>query len=121
MKYLRVTVVVLFGILIIGCQKDVEHDVMYRITKSVSGFDVNYRDGNGVLQSESVETQSAEDVWMRKFDAKEGDIVFVSAVYDDPESSILLQILIDGKVYKEGSSSQDTARYITVSGTVPFR
>jgi hypothetical protein len=108
-------------VIVTACQKDAEHAVVYKITRSVSGFDVNYRDANGILQMEQVQTQSAEDVWTYKFEGTEGDIVFVSGTYEDPESAILVQILIDGKVMKEGSSSGDTTRYVTVSGTIPYR
>lgn len=103
-----------------GCEKDSKHPVMYRITESDSGYDVNYRDGDGVLQSEEVITQSAEDVWSYSFEALEGDIVFVSAIYKDLNSAIKVQVFIDGKIYKEGSSVGDTTSYVVVSGTVPY-
>ena len=58
--------------------------------------------------------------WKYEFIAEEGDIVFVTAIYKDITSAITIQILVDGKVYKQGSSTQDTIRYVTVSGTVPY-
>ena len=116
-KIIATTIILLF---FASCEKESKHPVTYRITNSDSGFDVNYRDDNGKLQSEKVTTQSAEDIWSYSFDAEEGDIVFVSAIYKDINSAIKVQLFIDGKVYKEGSSTGDTTKYVTVSGTVPY-
>ena len=109
-----------FVLLLVSCQKPKEKQISYFITKSVSGFEVNYRNAEGSLVTDHVETASAQDKWQYSFDAEEGDIVFVSAIYKDISSSIVVQILIDGKVYKQGSSTHDTIKYVTVSGTVPF-
>jgi hypothetical protein len=111
--------IALLVILLSSCAKE-EHMVLYRITDAVSGFDVNYRDAGGVLVKENVDTQSGEDTWTYSFMAEEGDIVFVSAIYKDPESAIKVEVLIDQKVYKQGSSIGDTVKYVTVSGTVPY-
>jgi hypothetical protein len=107
-------------LILISCEKTKEKQVSYIITRSVSGFDVNYRIADGSLLQEHIETASAQEKWQYSFTAEEGDIVFVSAIYKDITSAISVQILIDGKVYKQGSSSQDTVRYVTVSGTVPY-
>ncbi len=107
-------------LILFSCQKTKEKQVSYIISKSVSGFDVNYRVADGSIIEESVVTASAEDRWQYSFVAEEGDIVFVSAIYKDISSAINIQITIDGKVYKQGSSSQDTVKYLTVSGTIPF-
>lgn len=115
-KYLALIVILSIAA---SCSKT-EHPVTYRITDAISGFDVNYRDASGNLVSERVETQSGEDTWSYGFMAEEGDIVFVSARYKDPVSAIKVQVMIDGKVYKEGTSNGDTVRYVTVSGTVPY-
>ena len=112
-----VGVIVLFTL---GCEKEQRQKVSYRITNSVSGFDVNYLDVNRSLQTEKVVTQSAQDVWTYLFDAEKGDIVFVSAIYKDINSGIRIQILVNGKVFKEGSSTADTTKYLTVSGTIPY-
>ena len=118
MKKILVTVLAIF--FLASCEKESRHPVTYIITDSDSGFDVNYRDGDGNLHNEKVATQSAEDVWTYSFDALEGEIVFVSAIYKDINSAIRIQVLIDGKVYKEGGSTGDTTKYVTVSGTVPY-
>lgn len=107
-------------VILFSCEKTKEKQISYIITKPISGFDVNYRTADGTLMKEKRETTSAEDRWSYSFIAEEGDIVFVSAIYKDITSAINVQILIDGKVYKQGSSNQDTVSYVTVSGTVPF-
>jgi hypothetical protein len=52
--------------------------------------------------------------------AEEGSIIFVSAKYTDINSAIKVQLKLDGKIYKEGSSTADTIRFVTVSGTIPY-
>jgi len=116
----RIILILPLIFILFSCQKEKEKKVSYLITKSVSGFDVNYSTANGELLKEHVVTASAQDRWEYDFIAEEGDIVFVSAIYKDITSAITVQIIIDGKVYKQGSSSQDTVRYVTVSGTVPY-
>ena len=116
----RVLYILPLLLILISCQKSKEKQVSYIITKSISGFDVNYRVADGSLIKEHIETESAQDRWQYSYTAEEGDIVFVSAAYKDISSAIMVQITIDGKVYKQGSSSQDTVKYVTVSGTVPY-
>ncbi len=116
----RILYILPFILVMISCQKSKEKQVSYVITKAISGFDVNYHVADGSLINDHIETESAQDRWQYSYTAEEGDIVFVSAIYEDINSAILVQILIDGKVYKQGSSSQDTVKYVTVSGTVPY-
>lgn len=104
----------------LACQKEKEAKVQYIVSKAASGFDVAYLNSDGKLVGEWVPTASAEDRWTYAFSAKEGDIVYVSARYHDITSAINVQVLINGKVYKQGSSIQDTTRFVTVSGTVPY-
>jgi len=49
-----------------------------------------------------------------------GDIVYLSAIYYDSTSFVKIQILVDGKVYKEGSNNERPEEYITISGTIPY-
>lgn len=104
-----------------SCEKDTERQVVYRITGSVSGFDVRYFDESGQLVSEKVTVQSAQDTWYYSFTSEDGGIVFVSANYKDPASSIKVQIMVDGKVYKQAASANDTISFVTVSGVIPIR
>jgi hypothetical protein len=105
----------------VSCEKDTERQVVYRITDSVSGFDVRYYNESGLLVSEKITVQSAQDIWNYAFTAEDGGIVFVSANYKDPESAIKVQIMVDGKVYKQAASKNDTISFITVSGVIPIR
>ena len=113
----------IFFLLIIlsACEKDNSRQVTYRITDSVSGFEVRYLDENGQLISEMITTQSAQDIWQYTYVGEDGDIVFISANYKDPASAIKVQILVDGKLYRQSSSKNDTIMYITVSGVLPIR
>jgi hypothetical protein len=108
-------------LLAVSCEKDTERQVVYRITDSVSGFDVRYFDESGQMVSEKVTVQSAQDTWNYSFTAEDGGIVFVSANYKDAESAIKVQVLVDGKVYKQAASKNDTVSFITVSGVIPIR
>jgi len=103
-----------------ACEKDMEtKKVTYQITRSVSGFKVFYKDAKGEIISDSVVTNSAEDVWKYSFDALPRQIVYVSGNYKNINSALEIKILIDGKVYKQASTKYDTTMFVTVSGTVP--
>lgn len=110
----------LLTLLCYSCEKEEGQKVRYQVTRSVSGFNVNYLNGEGILIRDTVTTQSAQDIWRFDFEAEPGEVVFISTRYTDITSAIKVQILIDGKVYKEGSSTNDTVSFVTVSGTVPY-
>lgn len=105
----------------LSCSKEYESRVEYRITDSASGFDLRYLDENGMMIIDKIVTSSAEEIWQYDYMASEGDIVFVSANYKDIESAIKVQVLIDGKIYKEAATEADTSTFVTVSGVVPIR
>ena len=121
MKNSILIIIIVPLVILFGCAKDKERQVKYVITDSVSGFTVRYLNDAGQIITDQVITQSAEDIWQHEFTANDGDIVFVSANYKDPLSAIKVQIYIDGKVYKQAVSKQDTISFITVSGIVPLR
>lgn len=108
-------------LLLASCEKETEYHVTYKITDSISGFDVRYLNESSEIVSEKISTQSAMDVWNYSFISKEGGIVFVSANYKDPESAIKVQIYVDGKIYKQAASKFDTVNFVTVSGTIPIK
>lgn len=108
-------------LLVTACTRENYRLVTYRITDSVSGFSVRYLNEAGVLVADQVTVQSAENVWNYEFLASDGDIVFLSANYKDPLSAIKVMIFIDGKVYKQAVTKQDTISFVTVSGVVPIR
>ncbi|MDD3877381.1 MAG: hypothetical protein PHT69_12235 [Bacteroidales bacterium] len=103
-----------------SCKKDVEKkQVMYEITKSVSGFKVTYLDENNDLITQNIVTNSAEDIWRYSFEETPRNVVYVSASYKDINSAIQVKVFVDGKVYKQASTKYDTTMFVTVSGVVP--
>ena len=60
------------------------------------------------------------DVWQYSFRGNEGDIVFISADYKDPLSAIKVQVLINGKLYRQAATKNDTVSFVTVSGVIPI-
>lgn len=107
-------------VLLTSCEKEKEVKVTYRATMAISPYTITFLDENAHKITKTIEAESSADTWAYSYTGNEGDILFVSARYTDPESSILVQILLDGKVFKERSSTKDTARYVTVSGTIPY-
>jgi hypothetical protein len=106
---------------LIACQKEEEVLVQYKISDNNSGFQVNYLDESGELLSEDIEVNSSQDIWSYSFRADRGQIIFISAIYKEINDEIKVALLIDGKIYKQGSSIQDTVNFVTVSGTVPYK
>lgn len=118
----RNKILLFFVILFVAaCEpNDDEHRVTYRISDNESGFSVSYRDEQGDIQRKSVDVSSAEDIWTYAFTGTEGDIVYVSANYKDPETGINVEILLNGKVFLQESSLYDTLNFVTVSGSIPY-
>ena len=117
-KYFLFVLVIL---LMSACEKfDEEKQVRYLISNCESGFNVTYRDENGTLIKKDISTLSAEDKWSYSFTGKQGEIVYVSAIYKDITSEINVQILVDEKLLKQASSKYDTLNFVTVSGTIPY-
>ena len=107
-------------IIISSCEKREDKMIRYTATDATSEFSIQYRDESGELVNEQVPAESALDKWEYRFMSEQGEIVYLSGKYEDPESALKLIIYIDGKVYKQGSSVGDTVKYLTVSGTVPY-
>lgn len=120
MKMEKLIYVLLF-ISLLACEtNNEEKNITYRISDNESGFSVTYKNEAGELVSENVITNSMEDIWQYNFDTKEGEIIYVSANYKDINTGIIVEILIDGKVFKQSESLYDTLNFVTVSGTVPY-
>ena len=107
-------------ILFVACNDLSQKKVTYKATGAVSEFTLQYQNANHELITVKVTPESAADVWKMDFISDEGEIVYLSGKYKDIYSGLLLQILVDGKVYKQGSSRYDTIKYLTVSGTIPY-
>ena len=119
---MKILLIIIAGLLVlISCERVNDKTVKYLITNSISEYNVNYLNDQGELIKDVITANSAQDEWTYSYVGNEGDIVFVSTIYKDIHSAIKVQILIDGKVYKEGSSTHDTVKYVTVSGTIPYK
>ena len=107
--------------IVMACEKDEQQvNVTYRLSNAIADNDLSYRNIDGQIINETIPIESLQDVWSKPLEMKEGDIVYLSAIYYDSTSSVKVQILVDGKVYKEGSSNQKPETYVTVSGTIPY-
>jgi len=121
---------ILFGCLLLlvilmstitSCQKQNTVSVKYLISKASSTYDLQYKDQNGSLLEIEVNPNSGEDTWEYSFISEEGEVVYISTKYFDTNSSINIQILIDGKVFKQTEEIGDPLKYIVVSGVVPIK
>lgn len=112
--------IAIITIVLSACEKREDKMVRYTATDATSEFSIQYRDESGKPRNEQVQAESALDKWEYSFMSEQGEIVYLSGKYEDPESALKLIIYIDGKVYKQGSSVGDTVKYLTVSGTVPY-
>lgn len=113
--YIPIILVVIFA-----CEKESTIiKVQYKVSKAYSETEITYRDVEKNLKTETVDFQSGQDVWQYSFEGEKGDIVYISTRYVD-SSSVKVQILMDGKIYKEGSSNNEPGIYVTVSGTIPY-
>lgn len=117
----KVICISMMFILLSACNKEDEKIVVqYKASNGYSETQIKYRDANGVLVSKEINLVGGEDIWTYSFDGNKGDIVYISARYFDPNSSITLQILLDGRIYKEGTSNNEKDKYFTISGTIPY-
>ncbi|MBN3034374.1 MAG: hypothetical protein JW861_02220 [Bacteroidales bacterium] len=121
MKTLIILNMIIILAAMLGCTRyDEKLAVEYSISKSYSDVNVQFRDGDGVLRDTIIHLQSIEDQWQYHFEARRGDIVYVSAIYFDSSSTVTAGILLEGKLFKQGSSNKEPGKYVTVSGTVPY-
>ena len=104
-----------------ACQKENQVRITYVATDAVSAYNLQYLDADGLLNQTTVSPESAQDQWRFEYMGNQGDIVYVSGNYKDINSALKLMILLDGKVYKQASNEGDTLKYLTVSGTIPYK
>ena len=106
--------------LLTACNKTYQKKVTYIATNASSAYNWQYLDDQNKLIKTTIEPQSAVDIWKLEFMADEGEIVYVSGNYKDINSALKIQVLVDGKVYKQGATQGDTLKYLVVSGVVPY-
>jgi hypothetical protein len=107
--------------MLISCQKEYEQvSVKYEVSNAYAATEVNYRNNRNEVIQEWIEFNSGEDIWTNTLKLERGEIVYLSAMYTDTASSVKLRIMVDGKIYKEGSSINEPDKYVTISGVVPY-
>jgi hypothetical protein len=112
--------VVFLTFLFSSCTKSYQKQVSYIATGASSAYNLQYLNDQNTLIKTTVEPNSAVETWKYDFMADEGDIVYVSGNYKDINSALKIQVLVDGKVYKQGATQGDTLKYLVVSGVVPY-
>ncbi len=118
MKKLFLLFIVL--LLMVSCEKEEQVIVEYRVSNAYAETEISYKSMGEDLKTEIIDFQSGEDTWNYSLEMEPGQIIYLSAVYQDSASSVNLQIVIDGKVYKEGSNVNEPEKYLVVSGTIPY-
>jgi hypothetical protein len=104
-----------------GCEKVPDPvQVTYRINQAFASVEVTWRDSEDALQTNTIAFESIQDSWQKRLTMQPGQIVYLSAIYADSASSATIQILLDGKVYKEAATTQEPNKYIIVSGVIPY-
>lgn len=121
MKTKRIVYPVLILVLISGCVKEPDPvRVSYRISQAYAPVEISYRDHIGNQQTRTVSFESILDTWQESLSMQPGEIVYLSAFYSDSLSSVKVQILTNGKVYKEAASVREPDKYLIVSGVIPY-
>lgn len=121
-KNIFLFIVILVSISFYACEKQIDNaKVTYRVIDFQDGFNVYYKSQSDTLLNLRVDgPYTLATPWMFTFMSEPGEIVYVS-VRDTVENSFSrVQILIDGKIYKEKSRTNDRFMPVTVSGIIPF-
>ncbi|MFU8842192.1 MAG: hypothetical protein ACNA7V_00130 [Bacteroidales bacterium] len=118
---LRTIYLSLLIIVAAGCEKMSDPvKVTYRVSRAYSSVEVTWRDSENDLQAQTIPFESIQDLWQKSLTMQPGQIVYLSAIYADSASSANVQVLMNGKVYKEAFSSNEPDKYIIVSGVIPY-
>ena len=110
------TLILLTLIALFSCTRNDQVKIEYVATSAISEFNIFYLNPGGELQHEVVKPKSAIDMWSYSYFGEQGDVVYISGRYTDPNSSLKLLIKVDGKIYKQAQNEGDTLRFLTVSG-----
>ncbi|MDP2723310.1 MAG: hypothetical protein Q8O72_11175 [Bacteroidales bacterium] len=116
----KIVILALVLLFLGACNDTNQKKVTYITSGAISEYQLQYRNDQQEMVNLKVNPESASDKWKFEFMADQGEIVYISGNYKDIQSSLLIQILVDGKVYKQGNSQADTIKYLTVSGVVPY-
>jgi hypothetical protein len=108
--------------LVLSCEKQIDKvKVTYRIINFQDDITVNYKHDSDTLINVKVEgPYTLATPWVFNFQAEPGQVVYVSMTDTVSNSFSRVQILLDGKIYKEKSRTTDRFMPVVVSGVVPF-
>jgi len=121
MNMKKILIIGLFPFLLIACEQERESvTVKYFVTNSNSGFKVKYQSQDGEIVIKDIITQSKQDKWVVSFKAQEGDIVYLSVHDTEAASFPKAMIIVNNKIFKQASRTNDTIMPVVVSGTIPY-
>ncbi len=111
----------LFAFLLLSCNKEEESvEVSYHLSNAYSTTYITYKNETDKLERDTLYFESGEDEKTYVVQLNKGDIVYFSALYIDTLSSVSIEILLDGKVFKSATSYNDAGKYTIVSATIPY-
>ncbi|MBI9035170.1 MAG: hypothetical protein JEZ03_11930 [Bacteroidales bacterium] len=114
-------ILMLVVVSLFSCAREEEvFEVTYVIEKASSNVDIQFLNKNHLLEDFYFKPQSAEDLWEYKFEALQGDILHLNAIYYDTLSGVKASILIGGKIYKSRETLNEPGRNVVVAGVLPF-
>lgn len=121
-KRMYIVLVSLLSLMMYSCEKQIDEvKVTYRIINFEDGFQVYYKHLSDTLNTEYVPgTYTLATPWMYSFMAEPGDIVYVSMNDTVIDSFSRVQVLLNGKIFKEKIRTTDRFMPVTVSGVIPF-
>jgi len=105
-----------------ACEKQNDKvKITYRILNFENGFTVYYKNLSDTLMKKNVEgAYTLATPWVFNFMAEPGNIVYISMIDTTLESYSKVQVLVNGKIYKEKSRTSDRFMPVVVSGVIPF-
>ena len=116
----QIIIVFLLVCIFYSCENEREEVmVKYLVTNSNSGFTVSYKTPKGIIK-QYVPTPNKNYKWSYSFSAVRGDIVYLTVLDTISASFPKAQIIIENKVFKEASRTNDSLMPVVVSGTIPF-
>lgn len=117
----KLILVIFVYLLMTACETENEKiNVTYRVSNAYAETEVSYRNSDAQIVSEVITFNSPQDIWTYDMSLRRGEIVYISAIYSDSTSSVKLEILMDGKLFKEGSNNNEPGKYLILSGSIPF-
>lgn len=114
--------IILLTILFVACEKQSDKvKITYRILNFENGFTVYYKFDSDTLYKEVVDgSYTLATPWKKEFYAEPGEIVYVSMSDTTLDSYSRVQILVNGKIYKEKARTSDRFMPVVTSGIIPF-